>query len=201
MCQAETIMHNSFVPFCHESLTDRMELYYHTGIATRTLARFSYPNPVLWHADVITAALLIGVCMDEYLELSKVELNSEAAIEWLHNFLPLKEVELNDKWSLYQIRGTAPLQHWNGELIELILQFVKALENIKIHLVVWYWKDNSISYPFCIVFSAAIIVIFINIFMNQCCIPHVIRNILLTQQLVRSELFTQQITLFWSCVW
>jgi len=48
-------------------------------------------------ADVITAALLIGVCMDEHLDLSKVKLNSEAAIGWMHNFLSLKEVELNDK--------------------------------------------------------------------------------------------------------
>jgi len=35
--------------------------------------------------------------MDEHLDLSKVELNSEGAIGWLHNFLTLKEVELNDK--------------------------------------------------------------------------------------------------------
>jgi len=38
---------------------------------------------------------------------------------------------------------------WGITVLELILQFIKALENIKIYLVVSYWKDNSISIPFC----------------------------------------------------
>ena len=82
---------------------DRMELNYHAGIATRTLVQ----SALVFHAsiqcfntdyaDVITAVLLIGVCMDEHLDLSKVKLNNEDAIRWLHNFLSLKEVKLNDK--------------------------------------------------------------------------------------------------------
>ena len=80
-----------------------MELNYHAGIATRTLAQsaLAFHASIQCfdsdHADVITAVLLIRVCMDEHLDLSKVELNSEAAMGWLHNFLSLKEMELNDK--------------------------------------------------------------------------------------------------------
>jgi len=55
---------------------------YHAGIATRTLAQSALAFPCFdMHADVITAALLIGVCMDEHLDLSKVKLNSEAATQ------------------------------------------------------------------------------------------------------------------------
>ena len=69
-----------------------MELNYHAGIAARTLAQsaLAYHTSVQCfntdYADVITAVLPIADCMDEHLDLAKVELDNEAATKCLHVF-------------------------------------------------------------------------------------------------------------------
>ena len=80
-----------------------MELNYHVGIATRTLAQSALALHTSIqcfstdYADVITAVLLIIACMDEHQDLAKIDLNNEAAIRFLQNFLSLKEFDLNNE--------------------------------------------------------------------------------------------------------
>jgi len=62
-----------------------MELNYHVGIATWTLAQSalalqSSTLALIMH-DVITAVLLIIACIDEHQDLAKIDLNNEAAIK------------------------------------------------------------------------------------------------------------------------
>jgi len=77
-----------------------MELNYHAGTACRTLAQLvlTVHTGVQYFdhksTDVITAVLLIAVCMNERLDLAKVDLDIQAASQYLHNFVSLKNDDI-----------------------------------------------------------------------------------------------------------
>ena len=70
----------------------RMELNYHAGISVHRLVQLviAYHTSVQCfntdYADIITAVLLIVVCMDEHLDLANIDLDNEAATKMPHKF-------------------------------------------------------------------------------------------------------------------
>lgn len=75
-----------------------MELNYHAGTACRTVAQSVVTEHVgvrfygFEIADAITAVLLISICMDGGLNLAKVNLDTQATLQYLQHFLSMTTV-------------------------------------------------------------------------------------------------------------
>ena len=71
---------------------DIMELNYHAGTACRTVAQSVVTEHVGVRfygseiADAITAVLLISICMDGGMNLAKVNLDTQATLQYLQHF-------------------------------------------------------------------------------------------------------------------